>query len=212
MPPVVCVVGLHNSGKTTVVEKLLVELRSRGYRVATVKHSQLIDLDKPGTDSWRHLQAGSEAAVLATDSRIALMKNPATRPNLSELVRLIGEDCDLILAEGFKGESAPKIEVQRNFTGPLLEGLKSLIAVVTDDQVDTKARKFSFNDIKGLADLLDEGFIKPNPEHLIVYADGQPVTLSSFPREFVRNVMLAMASSLKGAEGAKNLEFRLRRG
>jgi molybdopterin-guanine dinucleotide biosynthesis adapter protein len=212
MPPVVCVVGRSNSGKTTLVEKLLVELTSRGYRIATVKHAQDMDLDRPGTDSWRHLAAGSEVMVLATRDRVALMKNPSTPPTLDEMVRLIGEDYDLVLAEGFKAESAPKIEVQRNATGPLLPDLKSLIAVMSDEQVETGARKYRWNDVKGLADLIEDGFIKPNQAHLSVYADGKPIVLTSFPRDFVRNVMLAVAESLKGGQEAKSLEFRLRRG
>jgi molybdopterin-guanine dinucleotide biosynthesis protein MobB len=212
MPPVVCIVGRSNSGKTTLVEKLLVELTSRGYRIATVKHAQDMELDKPGTDSWRHLAAGSEVMVLATQDRVALMKNPKTPPTIDEMVRLIGEGYDLVLVEGFKGESAPKIEVQRNATGPLLQDLQGLIALVSDDQAEAGVRRFSWRDINGLADLIADGFIKPNPVHLSVYADGKPLVLNSFPQEFVRNVMLAMAGSLKGGEEAKSLEFRLRRG
>ena len=211
MPPVISVVGHSNSGKTTLVEKLLPELKSRGYRVATVKHAQDIDLDRPGTDSWRHVEAGSEAMVLATQDRAVLIKPVQATPKLDELVRLIGEDYDLVIAEGFKGESAPKIEVQRNKTGPLLTDLKGLFAVVSDEAVETKARKFSWGDIKGLVDLIEEGFIKPNREHLAVYVNGSPIGLTSFPREIIRNLMVAMASSLKGAGKPKNVEFRLRR-
>ena len=212
MPPVISVVGHSNSGKTTLVEKLLAELRSRGYRVATVKHAQDIDLDRPGTDSWRHVAAGSEAMVLATSDRAVLIKPVRATPKLDELVRLIGEDYDLVIAEGFKGESAPKIEVQRNQTGPLLADLKGLFAVVSDENVETKARRFTWKEIKGLVDLIEEGFIKPNPEHLAVYVNGNPIVMTSFPKEIVRNLMVAMASSLKGAGEPKTIEFRLRRG
>ncbi len=212
MPPVICIVGHSNSGKTTLVEKLLPELKSRGYRVATVKHAQDVHLDQSGTDSWRHVQAGSEAVVLASQDSVVLIRPVAASPNLDEVVRLIGEDYDLILAEGFKGESAPKIEVQRNQTGPLLTDLKGLFAVVTDESVQTKARKFPWADIKGLVDLIEGGFIKPNLEHVAVYVNGTPIVLSSFPREIIRNLLVAMASSLKGAGEPKNIEFRLRKG
>ncbi len=212
MPPVICIVGHSNSGKTTLVEKLLPELKARGYRVATVKHAQDIDLDHPGTDSWRHVAAGSAVMVLATKGRVVLVKPVADSPSLEEVIRLIGEEYDLVLAEGFKGESAPKIEVQRNPTGPLLTGLKGLFAVVSDEAIETKTRKFSWSDIKGLVDIIEEGFIKPNREHVAVYADGAPIALGSFPREIVKNLLVAMASSLKGAGQPENIEFRLRRG
>jgi len=211
MPPVICVVGHSNSGKTTLVEKLLTELKARGYRVATAKHAQEIDLDHPGTDSWRHLASGSEAMVLATHDRAALLKPMAAVPSLDEVVRMLGEDYDLIIAEGFKTESAPKIEVQRKPTGPLLNDLKGLFAVVSDEDVQTKARKFGWTDTKALCDLIVEGFIKPAPEHLSVYVNGLPVMLSSYPKEFIRNLMLAMAASLKGAGEPRTLEFRLKK-
>ena len=210
MPPVVCVVGRSHSGKTTLVERLVPELKSRDYRIATVKHAQEAEMDRPGTDSWRHIEAGSEAMVLTTNERLFMIKPVEGVPSLEEITRILGEDYDLILAEGFKGESAPKIEVQRNQTGPLLPDLKGLFAVVTDDAVDTKARKFSWSDIKGLVDLIEEGFIAPNREHVSVYVNGQSVVLTSFPKEIMRNLMLAMASSLKGAGAPKTIEFRLR--
>jgi len=210
MPPVICVVGHSNSGKTTLVEKLLAELKSRGYRVATAKHAQEVQLDRPGSDTWRQMGSGGEVVVLPPEGITALIKPVAA--SLDEVVRTIGEDFDIILAEGFKGSAAPKIEVQRKETGPLLSDLKGLFAVVSDEQVETKARKFPWGDVEGLADLVEEGFIKPNPEHLSVYVNGNPVVLSSFPREMIRNLMLAMAASLKGGGEAKSLEFRLRKG
>jgi molybdopterin-guanine dinucleotide biosynthesis protein MobB len=208
MPPVVSVVGHSNSGKTTLVEKIVPELRSRGYRVATIKHAQEIHIDQPGTDSWRLIEAGSQATVLATQDKVVLIKPLSSPPKLDDVVHLLDEDYDIVIVEGFKGESAPKIEVQRNATGPLLTDLKGLFAVVSDEKVQTKARQFSWSDIKPLVDLIEEGFIKPQHEHLSVYVNGSPVVLSSFPKEFVRNMMLAMASSLKGAGEPKSLEFR----
>lgn len=210
MPPVICIVGHSNSGKTTLVEKILPELKSRGYRVATAKHAQDIDLDHPGTDSWRHVAAGSVEMVLATKDRIVMVKPVTGSPALDEVVRLIGEEYDLVLAEGFKGESAPKIEVQRNQTGPLLTGLKGLFAVVSDEAIEVTTRRFSWSDIKGLVDLIEEGFIKPNQEHVAVYVNGAPIVLSSFPREIVRNLVVAVASSLKGAGQPENIELKVR--
>jgi molybdopterin-guanine dinucleotide biosynthesis protein MobB len=210
MPPVICIVGHSNSGKTTLVEKILPELKSRGYRVATAKHAQDIDLDHPGTDSWRHVAAGSAEMVLATKDRVVMVKPVAGSPALDEVVRLIGEEYDLVLAEGFKGESAPKIEVQRNQTGPLLTGLKGLFAVVSDEDIAVTTRRFSWSDIKGLVDLIEEGFIKPNQEHVAVYVNGAPIVLSSFPREIVRNLVVAVASSLKGAGQPENIELKVR--
>ncbi len=75
MPPIVSIVGRAKSGKTTLMEKLIGELKSRGYRVATIKHTpQGMSLDKPDKDSWRHLNAGSEATIVSSPDKVVLIK------------------------------------------------------------------------------------------------------------------------------------------
>lgn len=212
MPSIVSIVGNSKSGKTTLIEKLIGELKSRGYKVATIKHApQEMKFDEPGKDSWRHIQAGSEATVISSRDRIVLIKPVTSEATFDDVVRLLGEEYDIILTDGFKQGDAPKIEVHRRGTGPLLSNIKRLIAIATDEPIETKARKFSLDDIKGLADLLEEGFIKPQKERVSLYVNNVPILLTSFPREFIRNVLVAMASSLKGVEKVKSLEVFLRR-
>ena len=213
MPPLVSIIGRSKSGKTTLIEKLVEELKSRGYKVATIKHTpEGMTFDELGKDSWRHLQAGSEAAAISSPDKVVLIRSVKQDPSLDEIVRFFGEDYDIILAEGFKQGSAPKIEVHRREVGPPLSGVKKLIAIVTDEPLETKARQFSLQDIEGLADLLEEGLIKPQQERLSIYVDKAPVSLSSFPKEIITNIILAMASSLKGVGKVKSLELFLRRG
>ena len=136
MPPIVAIVGRSKSGKTTLVEKLITELGSRGYRTATVKHTHGgMSFDKPGKDTWRYLEAGSVAAVASSGDRLVLI-SPEVPKTLDGMARILGEDCDLILAEGFKQGDAPKMEVHRREVGPLLSGIKKLVAVVTDEPVN----------------------------------------------------------------------------
>ncbi len=211
MPPIVAIVGRSKSGKTTLVEKLITELGSRGYRIATIKHAHGgMSFDKPGKDTWRYLEAGSVAAVASSGDRLVLI-SPEVPKTLDGVARILGEDCDLILAEGFKQGDAPKIEVHRREVGPLLSITKKLVAVVTDEPVATKVRQLGFADIKALADLLETGFIKPQRERLSVYVNGAPLSLSTFPKEFMTNVLLAMASSLKGVGRVRSLDIFLRR-
>jgi len=213
MPPIISIVGKSKSGKTTFIEKLVGELKSRGYRVATIKHTpQGMTLDEPGRDSWRHIQAGSEATAIASPDKIVLIKPIAQALTLDEIVRFFGEDYDIILAEGFKQGNAPKIEVHRKEVGPLLSSIKKRIAIVTDEPVETRIRQFSWQDIKGLADLLEEGFIKPQRERTSLYINNVPIVLTTWPQEIITNVILAMASSLKGVGEVRSLELFLRRG
>jgi molybdopterin-guanine dinucleotide biosynthesis protein MobB len=165
MPPIVSIVGESKSGKTTLIEKLISELKSRGYRVATIKHTiHHLGFDKAGKDSWRHIQAGSTATAIVSPDEVVLIKKVNAEPALNDIARLFSEDYDIILAEGFKQSSAPKVEVHRKAAGPPLSRVNNLIAVATDEPVESETRQFPLNDIKGLADFLESGFIKPKKE------------------------------------------------
>jgi molybdopterin-guanine dinucleotide biosynthesis protein B len=208
MPPVVSIVGKSKSGKTTLIEKLVQELKSRGYRVATIKHiPQGVNFDEPGKDSWRHIQAGSEATALSSPDKIVLVKPVAQEATIDEVAGLLGEDYNIILAEGFKRGGAPKIEVHRKDGGALIEGLKKLIAIVTDEPLESRARQFSPEDTGALADLLEKGFIKPQKERISLYVNNIPITLTLFPRQIMTNVVLALASCLKGVGEIRNLKI-----
>jgi len=129
--------------------------------VATIKHTkENLPFDEPGKDSWRHTQAGSEATIISSPDKLVLIKPVTEEPSLEQIARLAGEDYDLILTEGFKDGNMPKIEVHRREAGPPLTTRK-LIAIVSDEPLAIKTRQFSPDDVKGLADLLEQGFITP---------------------------------------------------
>lgn len=162
MPPIISIIGEPKSGKTTLIEALISEMKSRGYRVATIKHSvHSISFDKPGKDSWRHIQAGSAATAIVSPDQIVLIKPVSEEADLNEIAHLFGHDYDIILAEGFKRSQVPKVEVHRKTVGPPLSNVNNLIAIATDEPLETSTRQFPLNDIKGLADFLENGFIKP---------------------------------------------------
>jgi molybdopterin-guanine dinucleotide biosynthesis protein B len=212
MPPIVSVIGKSKSGKTTLIEKLVQELKSRGYRVATIKHiPQGVNFDEPGKDSWRHIQAGSEATAISSPDKIVLVKPVVQDATLDEIARLLGEDYDIILTEGFKQGDAPKIEVHRKDAGPPLEDIKKLIALVTDEPLNTKVRQFSAQEIRDIADLLEKGFIKPQKERVSLCVNNIPITLTEFPRQIISNVVLAMTSCLKGVGEIRNLKIFLKK-
>jgi len=212
MPPIVSIVGKSKSGKTTLMEGLIRELKSRGCRVGTIKHTpQGMAFDVPDKDSWRHIQAGSEVTAISSPDKVVLIKPITPALTIDEIARLIGEDCDIILAEGFKQGSAPKIEVHRREVGPPLSAVKKLIAIATDEPLETKTRQFSLQDIKGLADLLEKGFIKPQRERTSLYINNVSVPLTSFPKEIISNVLLTMVSCLKGVGEVSSLDIFLRK-
>jgi hypothetical protein len=142
---------------------------------------------------------------------MVLIKPTARESNLEEIVHLLGEDYDIILTEGFSQGDAPKIEVHRQQAGPPLATVRKLIAIATDESLETKTRQFSLEDIKGLADLLEKGCIKPQRERVSIYVNNAPIALSSFPKQIISNILLAIASSLKGMRKVRSLEIFLRK-
>ena len=111
--------GYSGSGKTTLVEQLIARLRLAGQRVSVVKHAHHdFDIDQPGKDSWRHRQAGAFEVVVASDRRLAKIRefevaaDPTVHQLIAELV-----PCDWVLVEGFKHADLLKIEVWRASTG-----------------------------------------------------------------------------------------------
>lgn len=141
-PPVVCIVGKKNSGKTTLVVALLAELKRRGLRVASIKHGHhAFETDQPGRDSWRHFNEGqAEATIMAGEGKIALVMRMDGEPDPERLVRdfYTGRGYDLVLVEGYKHGPFPRIEVFRRAVHDhpihdLAAPDPLLAAMVTDD-------------------------------------------------------------------------------
>jgi molybdopterin-guanine dinucleotide biosynthesis protein B len=164
MIPIVSIVGKSNSGKTTLIEKLIAELTRRGLRVATIKHNRHgFDIDHEGKDSWRHKKAGAAVIVLASPGRVALIEDTSKDYDLVEIRDLYIRNTDIILAEGYKKNPHPKIEVFR--TELMRERLcgpgDNLIALVGDKPVSSDVPWFDRDDAAGLSDLIMERFLSP---------------------------------------------------
>jgi molybdopterin-guanine dinucleotide biosynthesis protein B len=212
MPPIISIVGRSNSGKTTLIEKLLTELKARGYRVATVKHTHSkMTISESDKDSARHLQAGAAAALVTAPGRLEMAKTFPQELTLEQVALIIGEDYDLILTEGFKEADAPKIEVHRKANAPPLTDIKKLFAIATDEPLDSKIRQFSLDDVKGIADLIEEGFIKPQLERYSLLVNDVPIALNAFTKEFIVNIQLAMANGLKGVGKIQTIKIFLKK-
>ena len=129
---ILAVSGVKNSGKTTLITKLLPELKKRGLQVAVIKHDgHDFEADVPGTDSWKYAQVGADGTCVFSTKKYMVVKY-APAPSVEELVGAFPE-ADLILLEGFKYSEYPKIEVVRK--GNSSESVcdpKNLLGIVTD--------------------------------------------------------------------------------
>lgn len=159
-PPIISIIGKSNSGKTTLIEKLLVELKGRGYRVATIKHHFHTDqsLDTPGKDTYRHAQAGAERVVLISPLTTVTFDYPP-RPPTPQAVAAQMTGVDLVLAEGFSQAKLPAIEVSRaERKHGLIGDPTQLLAVAADYSIPDFRPVFDIDDVIGLADLIERQF------------------------------------------------------
>ncbi len=161
MPQIISIVGKSKSGKTTLIEKLIPELKKRGHQIGIIKHAfHHFDIDKKGKDSWRHKAAGADTVIVATQGRIAMVKDDDSE-NLDHIASYL-RDMDLIITEGYKREKKPKIEIFREAAphkAPLCDGDETLIAFVTDTDIDLKVPKFGLEDIGKLADFIENKYL-----------------------------------------------------
>jgi molybdopterin-guanine dinucleotide biosynthesis adapter protein len=150
-PPLVCVVGNKKSGKTTTVLKLVAALRRRGHRAMTIKHGHHFDLDREGTDSYRHrVEAGADRVVVAGPGQFAVMGSwpDGTEPGPAALAARYLHDADIVVVEGFKLEPISRIEIFRRAAGhsPIWTAshpdAHRFIAGVTDDDAYRQAVPF----------------------------------------------------------------------
>ena len=160
MPPVVSIVGKSESGKTTLIERLIPELKRRGYRIGIVKHAHRgFDMDRKGKDSYRHRQAGADSVMIASPGQIAMIKDvPGER--LDDLIPFF-EDMDLLITEGFKRDNAPKIEIFRAERHQLPACMKdgTLIAMVSDTPLEVAVPQFATADIQAITEFIVARFL-----------------------------------------------------
>jgi len=155
-------IGYSNTGKTTLIEKLIPLLIARGLRVSTVKNAHHgFDMDRPGKDSFRYRQAGSAQVLIATSERWALLTEVRGGPVPLEALIAQLAPCDLVLVEGFKSEGHfPRIEVRRttNAEPPIFPHDANVIAVAADHAIDTALPVLDLNDAAKIAGFIVERF------------------------------------------------------
>jgi len=151
--------GWSGSGKTTLLVKLIPEFVERGFKVSTLKHAHHnFDIDKPGKDSFEHRQAGASEVMISASNRWALMheNKDDAEPDLEQLLTRMSP-VDLLLVEGFKWHSHPKMEVYRSIVGkPLLqENDTGIVAVATDEELlNLTVPSFNLSEISLIADFI----------------------------------------------------------
>jgi molybdopterin-guanine dinucleotide biosynthesis protein MobB len=156
-PNAIAIVGNSGAGKTTLLERVIPALKRKGLRVGVVKHdAHRFDIDHPGKDSHRLTAAGADTMMITSASMLAMVKRHSASPPIEELIEWYFSDMDLVLVEGFRGSSLPKIEVHRkDFRRDLIcRGERTdpcLAAVASDEPLDLDVPILDLNDPEAIA-------------------------------------------------------------
>lgn len=149
--PMIGFAAYSGTGKTTLITKIVRELKNQGYRVCVIKHdAHRFEIDREGKDSWRFAQAGADMTILSSSEKTAVIEQ---RERSFSQVAAMAHDVDLILVEGYKQEDIPRIGICRKATGKgLPHPAEDYIAIVTDDgSIRPKdIPVFSLEDIPGI--------------------------------------------------------------
>ena len=211
MIPIISIVGKSDSGKTTLIEKLIPELTRRGYRVATVKHDvHGFEVDREGKDSWRHKQAGAHTVIISSPKKIALIRDVEKDSTLNEIRRRWVQDVDLLISEGYKKDVQPKIEVFRKEKHKKLLCTKkdNLVAIVSNRKFNVGVPCFGLDDMRGLSNFIEKEFIKSKKEkEIVLIVNGNPIPMTPFVKDFTRKTVKGMLSALRGCETSKRIEI-----
>jgi molybdopterin-guanine dinucleotide biosynthesis protein B len=214
--PIVCFVGKSGVGKTTFLEKLIPELVSRGHRVGIVKHdTHGFEMDRPGKDTWRLRQAGACRVAISSPQRFAIIGEVERELALPEVAERYLDDVDIVLTEGYKRSDQPKVELCRSARSrELLCSPEELVAVISDLRFDLPCPQFDLENVAGVADLLEERFLRrpildTAQQQVSLTVDGSEVPLKPFVQEMLANVVHGLLAALKAAQG-EEIELHIR--
>jgi molybdopterin-guanine dinucleotide biosynthesis protein B len=162
--PILSIISKKNCGKTTLLEKLIPELKRRGYRVGTLKHDiHGFEIDHEGKDTFRHKAAGADTVAISCPWRVSVIKDVAEELSPEQIVKQYFEDVDIVLTEGYKHAGLPQIEVFRREAHPQPIHSKgqpgTLVALVSDVPLDLGVPHIDINDFKALANLIEDKFL-----------------------------------------------------
>lgn len=213
MTPVISFVGRSDSGKTTFLEMLIQLLIKRSHRIGLIKHDAhgRVEFDRPGKDTYRHFQSGASPVVISGPGIIGLQRKYEGEAELDWLAHHYLSDVDLILTEGYKSGSKPKIEVFRREVSnkPLCEEA-DLLAIVTDTKLPLRVPQFPIDEPTPLADFLEQRYLRRiEYQRVRILVDGKAVPCNDFVQDFIAGGILGMLSTLHGVKNPGSVSVEI---
>jgi len=163
MVPVISFVGRHNSGKTTLLSEIVALLEQRGIKTAVVKHAAS-GIDLSGENDSERLFLSGARLVYAITNDLSVVYRREQEINLESICKQVGTEVDIIISEGFKKESFPKIEVLREAVSPVILELDNVIARVADFPLEGDVPLFTFHQKEEIINFILDYFDLPKRE------------------------------------------------
>ena len=156
---IVGIVGLKNSGKTYFASKIINQLKTKNYRVASIKHAHHeFEIDHKNTDSYIHREAGSSQVIVSSSKRRVKITelNNEKEQSLYDLINQLNET-DIVIVEGFKNENHPKIEIIKSDNNNyLFNKISNIKAIVSEEKINTDLKQFKKNEIDNIVNFILE--------------------------------------------------------
>jgi len=162
-PPLVSVAGFSNSGKTTLISRLIALFAARGLKVAAIKHARHgFHMDHPGKDTEKHRRAGAYGVLVASADQIAVIRDVSAEPSPVELAALYFPDADLVLVEGFKSFPIPRIVIALSPDDfSVFENDPDVIALIGCPPSPSLLPVFDRDDVSAIADFIQKRILDP---------------------------------------------------
>ncbi len=214
MTAIVSFIGWHDSGKTTLATGVVASLKRLGYRVAVIKSSseRNIEFDNPGTDTFKHKQAGADSVMLVAPDQTVLQSRE-NELSLTTLAHRYFPDIDIIIAEGFKqARQVAKIEVVRDPGQQLRKEVHGVIAVATDLEI-TADYVFRLDEAQEIALFIEKRFLQKDQkkkEKTTLLVNGRKIVLKSFIQESLGGTVKGYVDSLKISGPIHDIELRIK--
>ena len=214
MSSIVSFIGWHDSGKTTLASKVVTALKQLGYRVAVIKSSNDsgIAFDTPGTDTYKHKEAGADSVMLVAPDQMVL-QTMNSNLSLRTLAHRYFPDVDIVIAEGFKrARKIPKIEVFRNEDQRLRDEVHGVIAVATDLEGVVEDYVFKLDEASEIALFIEKRFLtnKGELELTALLVNGNKIPIKDYIQEALAGTVYGFVKTLKLNHDIEEIELRFK--
>ena len=214
MAAIVSFIGWHTSGKTTLATGVVSELKRLGYKVAVIKSTSEsgIAFDTPGTDTYKHKEAGADSVMLVAPDQVVLQTGNSGL-SLMTLAHRYFADMDIVIGEGFKYErKIPKIEVFSSLDQRLRDEVHGVVAVATNLENIAEDYVFRLDEAKEIAHFIEKRYLLhgARDETTSLLVNGRKVPLKEFIQESLAGTVHGFVQTLKLVKSIDEIELRIR--